>query len=40
LFFGGAKHAVYARAKADPDAYPVAKLLSQNRVPVEVFWAP
>lgn len=39
LFFGAAKRAVYERARAESSTYPVAKLFSQERTPVHVFWA-
>lgn len=39
LFFGAGKRAVYEQAKAEASALPVAKLLSQDRTPVRVFWA-
>ena len=39
LFFGDAKRSVYEHAKENPTAYPVSRLLSQQRVPVHVFWA-
>jgi len=40
LFFGDSKHAVYEKAKASATAYPVSRLLHQDRVPVHVYWAP
>ena len=40
LFFGKAKHEVYKLAKAASTAFPVSKLLAQNRAPVHVYWAP
>ncbi len=40
LVFGDEKLAVLERALADRDAYPVSRLLQQDRTPVEVFWAP
>ena len=36
---GAGKRAVYEQAKAEASALPVAKLLSQDRTPVRVFWA-
>ena len=39
LFFGKAKHDVFEQAKASPTAYPVSRLLHQDRVPVYAFWA-
>ena len=40
LFFGEEKLAVYERAVATANTYPVAQLLRQKRAPVRVFWAP
>ncbi len=40
LFFGEEKLAVYERARADSNGFPVSKLLRQKRAPVRVFWAP
>ncbi len=40
LVFGDEKLAVLDRARSDRDAYPVSRLLQQDRTPVEVFWAP
>jgi 6-phosphogluconolactonase len=40
LFFGESKRDVYERAKLEANAYPVSRLLHQDRVPVSVFWAP
>ncbi|MGB5166064.1 MAG: 6-phosphogluconolactonase [Woeseiaceae bacterium] len=40
LFFADDKREVYEQAKLDPQAYPVSRLLHQERVPVHVFWAP
>jgi 6-phosphogluconolactonase len=40
LFFGESKRDVYQQAKASPTAYPVSRLLHQDRVPVYAFWAP
>lgn len=40
LFFGAAKRDIYEHAKSAVADVPVAKLLSQTRVPVHVFWAP
>jgi 6-phosphogluconolactonase len=40
LFFGESKRAVYEQAKLEASAYPVSRLLHQDRVPVSVFWAP
>lgn len=39
LIFGQAKRDVYEQAKSTPDAFPVSKLLSQDRTPVHIFWA-
>ena len=39
LMFGESKRDVYEQAKSTPDAFPVSKLLSQDRTPVHVFWA-
>ena len=40
LFFGDDKREVYEKAKLDPEAYPVSRLMNQDRVPVHAFWAP
>jgi 6-phosphogluconolactonase len=40
LFFGEAKRAVYEKAKSSPGLFPVSSLLTQQRTPVHVFWAP
>jgi 6-phosphogluconolactonase len=40
LFFGDSKRDVYEQAKTLPTAYPVSRLLHQDRVPVYAFWAP
>ena len=40
LFFGATKRDVYEQAKTGPDLFPVSSLLSQQRTPVHVFWAP
>ncbi len=40
LFFGAAKRRVYEAALGGNPAYPVAALLSQDKVPVTVIWAP
>ncbi len=40
LVFGDEKMKVLEDAKADEAAYPVSKLLLQDRTPVHVFWAP
>jgi len=40
LFFGESKRDVFEQAKASPTAYPVSRLLHQDRVPVYAFWAP
>lgn len=40
LIFGEDKWQVYEEARADPDAYPVSRLLLQKRAPISVFWAP
>lgn len=40
LFFGETKRDVYEQAKLEASAYPVSRLLHQNRVPVSAFWAP
>lgn len=40
LVYGDEKMAVLQRAMADREAYPVSRLLQQQRTPVEVFWAP
>ena len=39
LFYGEEKRDIYEQAKAASADVPVAKLLSQTRVPVHVFWA-
>lgn len=40
FFFGEEKLTVYEDAKSGNYAYPVAALLAQRRVPVNVYWAP
>lgn len=40
LFFGDVKRDIYEQAKSARADVPVARLLSQTRVPVHVFWAP
>lgn len=40
LFFGEEKLAVYEKAIAGDDAYPVTALLEQKDVPVSLYWAP
>ncbi len=40
LFFGEDKLAVYEKARADSNGFPVSRLLRQKRAPVRVFWAP
>ena len=40
LFFGDEKLAVYEKAKADSNGYPLSRLLRQKRAPVRLFWAP
>lgn len=40
LFFGEEKWAVYEKAKAVNDQYPVSRLLLQKRAPVHIYWAP
>ena len=40
LFFGDDKLAVYEKAKATSNGYPLSRLLRQKRAPVRVFWAP
>ncbi len=40
LFFGEEKLAVYEKAKESAEAYPMSRLLRQNRAPVSVFCAP
>jgi len=40
LFFGESKREVFEQAKALPTAYPVSRLLHQDRVRVYAFWAP
>jgi 6-phosphogluconolactonase len=42
LFYGTAKRTVYERALAPGpvEQYPIRALVHQNRVPVNVFWAP
>jgi 6-phosphogluconolactonase len=39
LIFGEAKREVLKRAKLSRDAYPVSRLLQQQRTPVHVIWA-
>ena len=40
LVFGDDKLSVLEDAKADETAYPVSRLLHQDRTPVDAFWAP
>ncbi len=40
LVFGDEKMKVLEEARADEAAYPVSRLLLQDRTPVHVFWAP
>ena len=40
LIFGDDKWQVYEQAKADPNAFPVSRLLTQKRAPVHIFWSP
>lgn len=40
LFFGQAKRQVYEQARTSLTAYPVSRLLQQERTPVHVIWAP
>ena len=40
LFFGDDKLAVYEKAKAMTNGYPLSRLLRQKRAPVRLFWAP
>jgi 6-phosphogluconolactonase len=42
LFFGDAKRAVYEQslAQGPVEQYPVRALVRQQRVPVNVYWAP
>ena len=40
LFFGDDKLAVYKKAKAMSNGYPLSRLLRQKRAPVRLFWAP
>lgn len=40
LFFGDEKRAVYERAAAGDDTYPIATLLAQRTRPVSIYWAP
>ena len=40
LIFGADKFGVYEKAKAGDGAYPIAALLQQQTVPVNVYWAP
>lgn len=40
LFFGKAKRSVFEAAAAGDSTYPAAALLSQQKVPVTVIWAP
>lgn len=40
LFFGDAKREVYEQSKNQAQNFPVAALLSQQHVPVHVYWAP
>lgn len=39
LIFGDEKRRVFAEALADGGAYPVSRLLHQDRVPVSVYWS-
>ncbi|MCH9696278.1 MAG: 6-phosphogluconolactonase [Gammaproteobacteria bacterium] len=40
LFFGEDKYAVYERAKTGDKEFPVAHLLQQDTVDINVYWAP
>lgn len=40
LIFGADKLGVYEKAKAGDSTYPIAALLQQQTVPVNVYWAP
>jgi 6-phosphogluconolactonase len=40
LFFGEEKRLVYEKAKAGDTNFPVAALLRQSGIPVDVYWAP
>lgn len=40
LLFGEAKREILQKAKLFDHAYPVSRLLQQNRAPVHVIWAP
>ncbi|HJL66299.1 MAG TPA: 6-phosphogluconolactonase [Arenicellales bacterium] len=40
LLFGKKKRDVYEAAKSAHCTYPLAALLSQNRAPIQVYWAP
>ncbi len=40
LFFGDAKRRVFEAAAAGDSTYPVTALLSQEKVPVKIIWAP
>jgi 6-phosphogluconolactonase len=40
LFFGAAKREIYEQAKHHDSAYPLSRLLHQQRTPVRTIWAP
>ena len=40
LIFGDDKLAVYEKARAESNGFPVSRLLRQKRAPVRLFWAP
>ena len=40
LIFGDEKWQMLERARQSIDAFPVSRLLQQDRAPVYVFWAP
>lgn len=40
LFFGAAKREVYEQSKQPGSAFPLARLLQQNKTPVRTIWAP
>jgi 6-phosphogluconolactonase len=40
LMFGMEKLSVFEKAQAGDDSYPIAALLAQQTVPVELYWAP
>jgi len=40
LIFGADKLGIYEKAKAGDSTYPIAALLQQQTVPVNVYWAP